>query len=215
MQLLSFWAANVLLSALLTSSILALLGALLVRRFTPPPHPVLLRVFLTLIAFSLLGFVVGDLTGVSREAAVGTVIPAVLTLIGGAAAYVVGSKGVKAQIIVSAMLTCFTLALLIGSIFGLRLRIEYLAEIEQPDRLRQRDLALEHNKRAVEIKRLENYIDVLKIQRDLAEAEKLNLSKFNNSYEAKMKDDKSPPDKKDASAPPGESAAKKARETPP
>jgi hypothetical protein len=183
-QLFSLWALNVVTTALVASGVIAFIATLVARRLAVQPQP-FGYVFLALAAFTLLGFVVGYLTGSSREAAVGTVVPAVLTLIGGAAAYIVDTKGVQARAAVPGILVCFTIALLLGSMVGLRLRVEYLDEVEQPDRLRQRDLALEFNKRAIEIQRLENYIDVLKLQRDFAKAEKLDLSKFEHSYEKK------------------------------
>ena len=142
-------------------------------------------VFLAILAFSMLGFVTGEVMGVSRESAVGTVVPAVLTLLGGVAVYLVGSKGAEAQANVSAMVLCFAVALLIGSLFGARVRVEYDYAATDPERLRIRDLALEQNKFAVEVQRLEHYIEILKLKRDFAAEEKLDLSRFDSTFEIK------------------------------
>lgn len=182
MELLSWWAADVILTALIVSVTIALLGAAAFSWATRR-RPLFGRMVAILLAFALLGFVVGQLMGESRDSAVGTVVPSVLTLIGGAAAYVVGAKGLRAQLTVASTLLCFTLSLLIGAIYGVRLRVDFLAAIEEPNRLRLRDLALENNKRAVEIQRLEFYADVLKFQRDLANEEGVDLSRFESSYE--------------------------------
>src|SRR5262245_33963646 len=134
----------------------------------------------------MLGFVTGEVMGISREAAVGSVVPAVLTLLGGVAVYLVGSKGVEAQANVSAMVLCFAVALLVGSSFGAEERGQYDYAENDPDRLRINALALEHNKLAVEIQRLENYMEFLKLKRDFAEEEKLDLSRFESTFEIKQ-----------------------------
>lgn len=187
MQLLNLWALNIFITALLISGGIALFAAWLVWRHTRD-RPLFLHVLTASAAFSLLGFVVGQLTGVSREAAVGTVVPAALTLVGGAAAFLMEIRGVGKRLAVSGLLLCFTSALLAGSLFGLRLRIEYLTEIEQPERLRQRDLALEFAKRSVEVQRLENYLEILMLQRDLSAQKEIDLSRFEHAYEKKSRD---------------------------
>ena len=57
--------------------------------------------WMVFLSFSLLGFVIGDLTGQSREAAVPATIGATLGLLGGAMVYLLGSRGPKQQVFVS------------------------------------------------------------------------------------------------------------------
>ena len=97
----------------------------------------------------MLGFVTGQVMGQSRESAVGTVVPAVLTLLGGVAVYVVGSKGVEVQANVSAMVLCFAVTLLIGTLFGSKMRFDYDYAVADPVRLRNRELALQQNRSAL------------------------------------------------------------------
>ena len=73
-------------------------------------------------AFAFLGFVVGDLTGQSREAAVPGMIGAVLTLLAAAMVYLLGSRGLKPQIFVSAAICVLSMSLLLGTNWGSVLR---------------------------------------------------------------------------------------------
>ena len=75
-------------------SVLALTVSSVVRyfRLTRKDFRLLL---LVLLAFSLLGFVTGQIMGQSREPAVMAVLPAVLTLLGGIDVYLVGAKGIQ------------------------------------------------------------------------------------------------------------------------
>jgi hypothetical protein len=181
-QLLNSWALNVVLTALIVSGIISIAISLVAGRFSGDVKFGLL--FLTTFAFSLLGFVTGEILGDSREAAVGTVIPAVLTLLGVLAAYFVTSKGLKAQsAAVSAILICFTLPLLIGTLFGIRLRVEYEYALQDPALLGQRDLALQQNKLAVEIQRLQDYVTLLQLRDSFAGSRKLVLSRFESTLE--------------------------------
>src|SRR5882724_5728940 len=56
---------------------------------------------LAVLAFSMLGFVTGSNMANSREPAVAAVMPAALTLMGGVCAFLIGSKGVKNQVVVA------------------------------------------------------------------------------------------------------------------
>jgi hypothetical protein len=183
MQLFNSWALNIIVTALIASGVIASASTLSVCAFRVRGRQLMLF-FVSVFAFSLLGFVTGETMADSRQSAVGTVIPAALTLLGGIAAFVVGSKGARAQVTVSMMVLCFAFALLVGSIFGTRLRIEFDSSADDPMRLRLRDLALEQNALAVEVQRLEDYIEVLKLRRDFSEQEKLDLSRFESTYEA-------------------------------
>ena len=75
------------------------------------------NLLLVLLAFSMLGIVTGFLTGLSRTAAVGFVLPAVLSLVGGLAIFLIGSDS-KRRIIVSLSVLAFSINLLIGSSCG-------------------------------------------------------------------------------------------------
>ena len=129
-------------------------------------------------AFSLLGFVVGLLLGDSREGVVGSIIPAVLTFIGGIAAFVVTANGASSQSGISAILICLTFSLLVGSIFEIRLRIEYEVAQQSPASLGERAVAIQRNKLAVEIQRLQDYITFIGLRDDLAKANNIDLSHF-------------------------------------
>src|SRR5262249_1936827 len=144
-----------------------------------------LSMLLAAFAFSLLGFVTGDLLANSREAAVGAVLPAVLTLLGGVVAYTIGSKGLQtASVTVSAgILVCFTLSLLVGSVFGTRLRVEYDFALQDPSLLGLQDLALQKNKLAVDIQRLQDYSTLLKLRADLSKEQNVDLSRFESALE--------------------------------
>jgi hypothetical protein len=136
----------------------------------------LLLFCLAITTFSMLGFVTGDIMGQSRDAAVGAVLPAVLTLLGGVTIYIMGSKGVETQARVSAMVLCFSIALLAGSLYGATLRVAF-------DGDRSRMLQFEDNRNAVEVQQLLNYIEVLKLERELGNNEKLDLSHFKSALE--------------------------------
>jgi hypothetical protein len=103
-------------TALVVSAVFSLLAALFVRTFRLARKDFRL-LLLVLFSFSLLGFVTGQIMGQSREPAVMGVLPAVLTLLGGIAIYLVGAKGLQTQALVAAMVSCFALALLTGSSF--------------------------------------------------------------------------------------------------
>jgi ABC-type multidrug transport system fused ATPase/permease subunit len=190
-QLLNISILNILVTALLTSAIMASAATVMVR-LRRPARGHLWLVFLAIFAFSMLGFVTGQVMGQSRESAVGTVVPAVLTLLGGVAVYVVGSKGVEVQANVSAMVLCFAVTLLIGTLFGSKMRFDYDYAVADPVRLRNRELALQQNRSALEIQRLEDYIELLKLKRDFTEQEKLDLSRFESSFEIKSTPNKEP-----------------------
>jgi hypothetical protein len=160
-------------TALIVCSVLALIVSFIVRYFGLTRKDFRLLLFV-LLAFSLLGFVTGQIMGQSREPAVMAVLPAVLTLLGGIVIYLVGAKGIQTQAIVASMVCCFAIALLIGVHFGGRLRVDF-------------DLRTaaytEDNRHAVEVRRLERYVDFLKLKQDFADKEKLDLSRFDSMYE--------------------------------
>ena len=145
MELFEIHVLNLLGTALLVSSGIALVATFGVFRSARSWH-----LFMAIFAFAMLGFVTGQIMAQSREPAVGTVVPAVLTLVGGVAVYVIGLKGVEAQINVSIMIFCFAFTLLVGSLFGAELRVKYDDAVSDPNYLRVLDLASEHNQFVVD-----------------------------------------------------------------
>lgn len=79
------------------------------------------ELFLVVLAFSMLGMVTGYLTGFSREPAIGAVMPAVLSLMGGLLVFLVG-KNKESRSIVSTAMFVFTFMLLLGSGWGAVMR---------------------------------------------------------------------------------------------
>ncbi|HEU5323021.1 MAG TPA: hypothetical protein VFX28_19605 [Methylomirabilota bacterium] len=77
--------------------------------------------FVVLAAFAMLGLVTGYLTGLSRQPVVGAVLPAVLSLLGGVTAFVVG-RSRESRAMVGAMLFTFALTLLVGTSWGAVMR---------------------------------------------------------------------------------------------
>ena len=76
---------------------------------------------LLLAAFSMLGLVAGYLTGFSREPAVGAVLPAVLSLMGAVAVFLVG-KNVASRMVVSLSVLIFSISLVFGTSWGAVMR---------------------------------------------------------------------------------------------
>ena len=75
------------------------------------------RLALPVAAFSSLGLTTGFLTGLSRAPAVGTVLPAVLSLLGGVAVILVNQSPAKAKLVSLAILV-FAGGLLLGTSWG-------------------------------------------------------------------------------------------------
>jgi hypothetical protein len=136
--------------------------------------------YLAVFAFSNLGFVTGSIMSDSRDSAVSAVLPAVLTLMGGVAAFLIGSKGVEKQATVSVLILVFSLALYSGSFYGAELRVENETSVNY-------DLDLENNRHAVEVQRLLNYIELMSLKRDLANQNDIDLSGFAIDNESKTK----------------------------
>ena len=69
----------------------------------------------------MLGMVTGYLAGYSREPTLGTVLPSVLSLMGGLVVYLVGKESTS-RVIVSVSMFVFALSLLIGCGWGAIMR---------------------------------------------------------------------------------------------
>lgn len=76
-----------------------------------------------LLAFAILGVGTGYLAGLSREPVAGQVLPAALSLIAGLTVFLV-SKDRAARALVSLSVVAFAVSVLIGSIWGSRMRFE-------------------------------------------------------------------------------------------
>lgn len=96
---------------------LVALGLLLVHR----PQIRRREFFIVLFSFALLGMVTGLLAGFSRTPAMGAVLPAVLSLVGGLAIYVIGVAKAD-QMLIGTCVIALSLNLLIGSVWGALLR---------------------------------------------------------------------------------------------
>jgi hypothetical protein len=185
-QLLNSWALNIVVTTLVVCGFVAFFTGLIAHRLrvASAAKPSFTALFFAAFAFSLLGFVTGELMGDSREGVVGTVIPAALTLLGGMAAYIVTSKGIREQAATSGILICFTFCLLIGSTFGIRLRVEYDMALQAPALLGARDVALEKNRLAVDLQRLEDFITFTQLRDEFAKSNKMDLSGFKSALES-------------------------------
>jgi hypothetical protein len=181
-QLLQLSFLNVFGTALVVCGGMALIGVMPLWAH-PANDRRVLPSFLAILAFATLGFVTGDIMGSSRDSVVGEVLPAVLALLAGVAAYLVGSKGVEAQTSVATMVLSFAVTLFIGALFATQLRIEFESALSDPERVRQQELAAEQNRLAVEVQRLQNYITFLKLKQDFADQDKIDLSKFGSVLE--------------------------------
>ena len=185
MQLLNEGLLAVFATVLIICTLLAIVVTIIVR-YTRLTRKNFAALFLPILAFTLLGFVTGQIMGESRESAVSAVLPAVMTLLGGVFIYLIGSKGMQTQIIVSSMVFCFVLALLTGTLYGARLRVDFDAANADPIYLRARNLMLEQNSYVIDAARLRDYVEIQKLKRDFADKEKLDLSRFESVFETKL-----------------------------
>jgi len=133
---------------------------------------------LAVFAFSMLGFVSGSIMSDSREPTVAAVLPAVLTLMSGVAAFHIGSKGVENQVAVCALIFVFSFALYVGSFYGSEVRAQNDASVA-------RDIEIEKNRYTVDVQRLADHVALLKLKRDFESQEKIDLSRFESSLERK------------------------------
>jgi uncharacterized membrane protein len=99
------------------------------------------ELLIVLTSFSMLGIVTGYLTGFSREPAVGAVLPAVLSLLGGLTVFVVG-KSRENRGMVSLTMFVFSLMLLLGSSWGAVMR-DVAEEYERSERFLAQQVYIE------------------------------------------------------------------------
>jgi hypothetical protein len=77
--------------------------------------------FWSIYAFSLLGIVTGTLAGLSRQPVISAILPPVLSLVGGLAIYLIG-KDKENRVLVGFCIIALSFNLLIGSVWGAKLR---------------------------------------------------------------------------------------------
>jgi hypothetical protein len=139
--------------------------------------------FFPILALSLLGFVAGTVMANSREAAVGAVLPAVLTMVGGLLVYLAGAKGLSTQSAVSIMVICFVFAFFVGTNIGSSFRVAIEHAGSDPFEQRDRELAAQDNNHAVEVRKLKQYLEFIELKRDLEKQSGVDLSRFKSVYE--------------------------------
>lgn len=110
--------------------LLQLMLSVLLKRVARPTGEQALSLFL----FAFLGWVMGLVMAASREAAVGTVIPAALTLIGGVALFLFTEPRYKKEIVFAAVFG-FSAMLLFGTVLGSYERARAIADARSIDRL--------------------------------------------------------------------------------
>jgi hypothetical protein len=129
--MISFWTSSylwaVLCGLLLFSVILsAALSLVLILVTTKTERRKLFRAsLLLLVTMSVLGAIIGYLTGISRAPAVGSVLPAALTLIGGLLIYMFGKESQGGRQQVAAVSTfALVIGLLTGTLLGADIRAD-------------------------------------------------------------------------------------------
>lgn len=186
MQLLTVDFLNIFGTAVVVPLVLATIATIIVRALKPAGVSVGI-VFFAIFAFSVLGFVTGKVMSNSRDSAVGAVLPAVLTLLGGVSAYVIGVKDARMQGQVSAMLLCFALSLFIGSHFGAQLRYDYEVFLNDPRLSARHDDLAEDLRLQLDLKRLSNYLTVERLKKDFETKYGVQLAGFEHSGVAAAK----------------------------
>jgi hypothetical protein len=129
--MISFWTSSyfweVLCSLLLFSVVLsAALSLVLIMVTTKTERRKLFRAsLLLLVTMSVLGAIIGYLTGISRAPAVGNVLPAALTLVGGLLLYMFGKESQGGRQQVAAVSTfALVIGLLTGTLLGAEIRAD-------------------------------------------------------------------------------------------
>jgi hypothetical protein len=74
-------------------------------------------VWISFYSFSILGIVTGYMTGMSREPAIGAVLPAVLSLVGGLTVYVISKEAATRKIIIPSLIA-LSGSIIIGALWG-------------------------------------------------------------------------------------------------
>lgn len=135
----------------------------------------------TVLSFSILGYITGSIMSNSREPAVNAVLPAALTLLGGVAAFVVGSKDSDRQTAVSAIVFSFALSLYIGADYGAMIRDKIDMTFNGVEKLRN-NLNYESD-----LDRLEKYVELVRLKQSFEKQYDIDLSKFSSSFDTSGK----------------------------
>lgn len=125
------------------------------------------KLFIIVFAFSLLGVVTGQITGMSRAPAVGAVLPAILSLVGGVLVYLIGVKGQRTQAFLAIATIGMVSCLLIGTFWGAKSRDLYEFAVQSPERLLARELELEKIRHKVSLQKLLNYSQITELHEKL------------------------------------------------
>ncbi len=116
--------------------------------------------FVALLCLCMLGIVCGQVSGQSREPAVQTVIPAVLTLIGSVLVYLVGVHGIATQRSVSGLILGFTFCFFVGIHLGAENRAIYDSEVQDKNYLAAQAVAAQHARHMAELQRLSDNVEL-------------------------------------------------------
>lgn len=133
------------------------------------------RGFVTVFALSLLGIVTGQVTGLSRVAAVGAVLPAVLSLIGGVLVYMIGTKSSRTHAFVAVGIIGLTANLIVGVYWGSHSRVVFERTISAPGRVLSDELAKEKNRNLINMQRLLNYAELIKIHKEIEQQNDIKI----------------------------------------
>lgn len=114
--------------------------------------------FAVSVTLGLLGMAVGVMTALSRDPVVGAVMPAILTLFGGAVVYIIKPSGKRTHIFALAGFSMFVFQLIVGGFWGAKLRTaSELAQKQTEMNLDyERAIKKEITNLAVELKKKEN-----------------------------------------------------------
>lgn len=87
-----------------------------------------------IFGFAFLGLLIGILTGASLTPVVGTVVPAVLTFVGGVGGLltILRKNGLKEQRLVGTLLVSFCLSMILGTFYGAESRLSRTRDIPPP-----------------------------------------------------------------------------------
>lgn len=118
------------------------------------------------VTFALLGLVAGHLTGSSREAAVGTVLSAILAAIGGVLLYVLETKSAVSRVAACACIFAMSLNLLVGAHWGSKARVVYESWNASPSTTYPTQLSQENYRHALSIQQLANRVVYERLRRD-------------------------------------------------
>jgi len=129
-------------------------------------NPNKLLTFISIFTFSILGTIIGYITGQSREPAVTAVLPSVLTFIGGISLYILGQENNKSKLLTSICIIVFSISLFVGIQWGVNIRENYYKE--------KKESQVDYNTTKFKLKKLKQE-HLINIERILYEDELLEM----------------------------------------